>query len=262
MAIRTIVVGTKFAESGEQALLLARLTAQSTGAALWLVHAIEDEQSRPKCRQPLERLRRSCEVAGLTAQTSCERGTPWEIILRAAVAVHGDLIAVGNPVSSVGLLERSLGSTAERVVHQAPCSVIVSCGRLRDDYAGARIVVGIDFSPHSIEAARWSREVAAAIEGDVALVHIASEPTIGGLDTGARGRLEQLVVSEGLQPNTTVRALEGPIGDTLCQAVEELDAQLLFVGSRGQERTRGTTFGSTAQHCLRRSPVPVLVVRP
>ncbi|NNE19281.1 MAG: universal stress protein [Myxococcales bacterium] len=262
MAIRTIVVGTNLAESGEEALLLARLTARSTGAALWLVHAIEDEQSRPKCRQPLERLRRSCEGAGVTTQTSCEHGTPWDVILRAAVSVDGDLIAVGNPVGSVGLLGRSLGSTAERLVHQAPCSVVVSCGRLRDDYAGARIVVGIDFSPHSIEAARWSRDVAAGIEGDVALVHIASEPTIGGLDSGARRRLEELVVSEGLEPNTTVRALQGPIGETLCQAVEELEAQLLFVGSRGQERTRGTTFGSTAQHCLRHSPVPMLAVRP
>ena len=243
-------------------MLLARLTVQSTGAALWLVHAVEDEQLRSTCRQPLERLRESCEAAGLKAQTSCEFGTPSEVILRTAIAVHGDLIAIGNPVSSVGAGERSLGSTAERVVHQAPCSVVVSRGRLRDDYAGARIVVGVDFSPHSIEAARWARDVAAAIEGDVALVHITSEPTVGGLDTGARRRLEQLVLKEGLPSTTAVRALEGPIGDTLCQAVEELDGQLLFVGTRGQERTRGSTFGSTAQHCLRHSPVPVLAVRP
>jgi nucleotide-binding universal stress UspA family protein len=267
MAIRTIVVGTNLAESGERALLLARLTAQSTGATLWLVHAIEgeslsDAQPPPNCRGPLERQRKACEAEGLRVQTSCETGTPWEVILRTAVAVHADLIAVGEPATGVGLPERSLGSTAERVVNQAPCSVIVSCGRLRDDYARACIAVGIDFSPHSIEAARWARDVAAAIGGDVALVHISPPPAIGSLDTGARPRLEQLVVSEGLRPNTKIRVLEGPIGSTLCGAVEELEADLLFVGSRGQGRVRGTSLGSTSQHCLCRSPVPVLAVRP
>ena len=266
MAIRTIVVGTDFAESAERALRLARLTAQSTGATLWLVHAVEEEGPdcgpSSNCREPLEKQRKACEAAGLSAQTACELGTPWDVILRSAVAVHADLIAVGEPASEVGLPERSLGSTAERVVNQAPCSVVVSCGRLRDDYAGARIAVGIDFSPHSVEAARWARDVAAAVEGDVALMHIAPEAAAGGLDTGTRQRLEQLIVSEGLGPNTTIRVLEGPINSTLCDGVEELGADLLFVGSRGEGRGRGTMLGSTSQHCLHRSPVPVLAVRP
>ena len=267
MAIRTIVVGTDFTESAERALLLASLTARSTGATLWLAHAVESEglpDGRPpqSCRGPLERQRQACEAAGLSAQTSCELGTSGDVILRSAVAVHADLIAVGKRASDPGLPERSLGSTAEHVVNQAPCSVVVSCGRLRDDYAGARVAVGIDFSPHSIEAVRWARDVAAALEGDVALVHISSEPAAGSLDTGAHPRLEQLVVNEGLQPNTTIRVLEGPVGPMLCRAVEELGADLLFVGSRGQGRARGTRLGSTSQHCLRRSPVPVLAVRP
>ena len=72
--------------------------------------------------------------------------------------------------------ERLLGSTAERVVRQAPCSVLVSCGRLREDYTGARIAVGVDFSAHGLEAVRWARDVAEGIDGEVALLCVVPHP--------------------------------------------------------------------------------------
>ena len=172
MAIKTSVVGTDLGESGRRAMQLAVRTAEATHATLWLVHASEMGlehswrdlpigarsaahalRQRLKGRfesalQELENERRECESAGLTCQTSCEEGAPWETILRTAVSVNADLIAVGDATGSVGLPERLLGSTAERVVRQAPCSVLVSCGRLRDDYKNARIAVGVDFSAH------------------------------------------------------------------------------------------------------------------
>ena len=258
MGIRTVVVGVDLGESGARALRLASDTAHATKATLWLVHAAEEGDVPPA----LEQARRACEAAGLTAQTSCERGEPWETILRTSVAVHADLIAVGDSASSSALGERRLGSTAEKVLQDAPCSVLVSRGRLRDDYRGARIVVGVDFSPHSIEAARWARDVAAAIEGQVVLVHVQSDEAAESRRSGVISRLEQLVLSEGLLSGTDVHALAGPAGSTLCEWVERMGADLLFVGCRGLERQRGTTLGSVSQYCLRNSHVPVLAVRP
>jgi nucleotide-binding universal stress UspA family protein len=298
MAIKTIVVGTDLGESGHRAMQLAIPTARATNATLWLVHASEVGlehawrdlpivarsaahalRERLKGRfenslQELERERKRCEDLGVSCQTSCEEGPPWETILRTAVSVNADLIAVGDPVGAIGLPERLLGSTAERVVRQAPCSVLVSCGRLRNDYRGARIAVGIDFSAHGIEAVRWARDVAHAIEGEVALLYVVPHPitesmmpnewpsVLQGLASTARSRLEQLVVSEGLKANTTVHVLDGPIGKMLCNATADIRADLLFVGCRGQGRLRGMMLGSASQYCLRYSPVPVLAVRP
>jgi nucleotide-binding universal stress UspA family protein len=188
--------------------------------------------------------------------------------------VNADLIAVGDPVGAIGLPERLLGSTAERVVRQAPCSVLVSCGRLREDYAGARIAVGVDFSDHGIEAVRWARDVAEAIDGEVALFHVVPHPitetimpkewpsVLEGLASTARSRLDQLIASEGLKPSTTMQVLDGPVGKMLCNAAADVHADLLFVGCRGQGRLRGMMVGSSSQYCLRYSPVPVLAVRP
>ncbi|MGB5704877.1 MAG: universal stress protein [Polyangiales bacterium] len=298
MAIKTIVVGTDLGESGRRAMQLAVQTARATSATLWLVHASEVGlehawrdlplgarsaahalRQRLKGRfenslQELENERKQCEAAGLSCQTSCEEGAPWETILRTAVSVNADLIAVGDPVGAIGLPERLLGSTADRVVRQAPCSVLVSCGRLRDDYHGARVAVGVDFSAHGIEAARWARDVASAIDGEVALLHVVPHPitesmlpsewpsVLDGLSSSARSRLEQLIVSEGLKPDTSIRVLDGPVGKVLCNATAEAGADLLFVGCRGQGRLRGMMLGSASQYCLRYSPVPVLTVRP
>ncbi|MEM8609585.1 MAG: universal stress protein [Myxococcota bacterium] len=298
MAIRTIVVGTDLGESGQRAMQLAVPTAQATQAALWLVHAneiglehgwadlpvgarsaVQALRERFKGRlensmQSLETARRTCEEKGVQCHTSCEEGRPWETILRTAVSVNADLIAVGDPAGAVGLPERLLGTTAERVVRQAPCSVIVACGNIRKDYRGARIAVGVDFSTHGVEAARWARDVAAAVEGEITLIHVVPHPIVEnvlngewrsaleGLSSAAHSRLAQLVVSEGLPTSTQIRVLDGSIGKRLCNTAADMQADLLFVGSRGQGRLRGMMLGSTPQYCLRYSPVPVLAVRP
>jgi nucleotide-binding universal stress UspA family protein len=296
--IKTIVVGTDLGESGHRAMQLAIPTAQATGATLWLVHASEVGlehawrdlpiatrtaaqalRERLKGRfenslQELESERKRCEELGLSCQTSCEEGAPWETILRTAVSVNADLIAVGDPVGSIGLPERLLGSTAERVVRQAPCSVLVSCGRLHKDYAGGRVAVGVDFSAHGIEAVRWARDIAHAIDGAVALLHVVPHPitetimpsewpsVLEGLASAARSRLEQLIVTEGLKPNTTIHIMDGAVGKMLCNATADVNAVVLVVGCRGQGRLRGMMLGSASQYCLRYSPVPVLTVRP
>jgi nucleotide-binding universal stress UspA family protein len=276
----------------------SRFKAQATSATLWLVHASEEGvehawrdlplgarsaahalRQRLKGRfetslKELENERKECEAAGLSCQTSCEEGHPWETILRTAVSVNADLIAVGDPAGAIGLPERLLGSTAERVVRQAPCSVLVSCGRLRDDYHGACVAVGVDFSSHGIEAVRWARDVASAIDGEVALLHVVPHPitesvlpsewpsVLDGLSSAAHSRLEQLIVSEGLKPRTSIHMFDGSVGKKLCNATADIGADLLFVGCRGQGRLRGMMLGSTSQYCLRYSPVPVLAVRP
>ena len=273
-------------------------TARASGATLWLVHASEvglehawrdlplgartaaqalRERFKGRFENSLLELeaeRKRCEDLGLSCQSSCEEGRPWETILRTAVAVKADLVTVGDPVGALGLPERLLGSTAERVVRQAPCSVLVSCGRLRENYDGARIAVGVDFSDHGIEAVRWARDVAEAIDGEVVLFHVVPHPitesmlpkewpsVLEGLGAAARARLEQLVASEGLKPDTAIHVFDGPVGNVLCNATADIRADLLFVGSRGEGRLRGMRLGSASQYCLRYSPVPVLTVRP
>lgn len=53
----------------------------------------------------------------------CRLGPPAPTITDIAGELHADLVVVGS--HGYGLLERILGTTASRVVHHAPCDVLV-----------------------------------------------------------------------------------------------------------------------------------------
>jgi nucleotide-binding universal stress UspA family protein len=296
--LRSIVVGTDLGESGRRALQLAIPTARAAGAKIWLTHANEvglDHRHWPdlplgaqsavralrrrlrgryeNSMQALEAQRQECERAEVDCQLLCEEGQAWATILQSAVSTDAELIIVGDPVGTGGMPQRLLGSTSERVVLHAPCSVLVVCGRVRQDYDGARIAVGVDFSENGLEAVRWARDVARVTHGQITLIHVVPHPRLPnvvrqewtglleGVGTAARARMERLIAIEGLPADTKMEVLDGPVGKCLCDAAADMAADLLFVGTRGQDRLRGMLLGSTSQYCLRYSPVPVLTAR-
>ncbi len=296
--LRSIVVGTDLGASGHRALQLAIPTARAAGAKIWLTHANEvglDHRHWPdlpigaqsavralrkrlrgrfeNSMQALEAEREECENVGVECQLLCEEGQAWETILQAAVSTDAELIIVGDPAGAGGMPQRLLGSTSERVVRHAPCSVLVVCGRVRQDYGGARIVVGVDFSKSGLEAIRWARDVAQVTDGEITLIHVVPHPRLSsvmrqewtglleGVGAAARARMTRIAAVEGLPTDTKIEVRDGPIGKCLCDATAEAEADLLFVGTRGQDRLRGVLLGSTSQYCLHYSPVPVLTAR-
>ena len=53
----------------------------------------------------------------------------------------------------------------------------------------------------------------------------------------------------------------GSAGEALCRLAEELDADVVVVGSRGRGASRRALMGSVSTHVVNNSPKPVLVVR-
>ena len=59
----------------------------------------------------------------------------------------------------------------------------------------------------------------------------------------------------------TPHVARGPVVDNIVSAVSELDADLIVVGSRGHGAISGVMLGSVSHALIRRSPVPVTIVR-
>ncbi len=53
----------------------------------------------------------------------------------------------------------------------------------------------------------------------------------------------------------------GSAGDALCRLADELDADVVVVGSRGRGAIRRALMGSVSTHVVNNCPKPVLVVR-
>jgi nucleotide-binding universal stress UspA family protein len=137
-----------------------------------------------------------------------------------------------------------------------------------------RILVGVDGSPESVEAARQAARLSA---GELTLLAAwrLPPPTTGGLGApsgyaevdeepyrkAASDAAEEArrVLGNG-QP--VVKVVRAVAWEALLDEVEDADRSLVAVGSHGQSRMRGIVLGSTTTELVHKAPCPVLVVRP
>jgi nucleotide-binding universal stress UspA family protein len=140
--IRNILVPTDFSQDAELAVVTAHhlLAGLEQDAKLILLHAfnlpieytaygpiptsisyLQDAglEAERRLYDMAEQLRRE----GLTVETVAREGDPAHVIAEEAQARGADLIAMGTR-GHTGLRHLFLGSTAERVVEQAPCPVM------------------------------------------------------------------------------------------------------------------------------------------
>ena len=140
--IKRILVATDFSVGANAALQHACATARAFGATLDVLHVVSDpleqapttaegyalpddfnQQLEAKVRShAMEALAKTCGT-WLAVEVLIRHGTPSDEILKTAKERRTDLIVVGR--HGHRLLERVfLGTTAERVVREAPCPVL------------------------------------------------------------------------------------------------------------------------------------------
>jgi nucleotide-binding universal stress UspA family protein len=134
-----------------------------------------------------------------------------------------------------------------------------------------QIVVGVDGSPHSIAALRWSLDQAASRGGSVTAVLAWQVPFVSIPGAFDRAELEQgyrefliSTVSEVAPapqvPLDTVLA-EGDPAQSLVTAAADAAADLLVLGIRGRSPIAGLMMGSVSQACAASASCPVVLVK-
>lgn len=139
MNLTRIVVATDFSDNSLPALETALSLAQETGAELHIVHVVEVtgvaageilpvadalEALHRGARRQLSSLVPSNYPSDLTVQTVSLAGKPASEIALYAKAAKADMIVLGTH-GRKGLSRMLLGSTAEQLLREAPCQVLV-----------------------------------------------------------------------------------------------------------------------------------------
>lgn len=205
------------------------------------------------------------------------RGSAAAEIVGAAVAWSADLIVVGSRGHNA-LETMLLGSVAEEVIDRSPIPVLVArLPRLR------RMVVGVDGSPASTAAVDFVIDHLPGAEIEATVVDVAPPAYPWWLGLGAADpRTYELVLeaSEAVRQNETIAAdaatrrfaharfdtrhlrRAGDAADEIVHAAEDVGADTIVVGSRGQTGVVRMIVGSVARQVLRHAPQSVLVVHP
>ena len=168
-------------------------------------------------------------------------GFAGHALIDAAAHERTTLIAVGSHGQrrAEGIL---LGSTATLLLHDAPCSVLLT--RETAHLIPRRVVVGVDGSPESAAAYSVARYLAGRFDADVTVVVAEGKKLI---DLAAISQ----ILGDGFHvvPDEPVHAL----------TAASAGADLLVVGSRGLHGLK--SLGSVSERVAHRAPCSALIVR-
>ena len=213
----------------------------------------------------------------VSIDSSC--GSPaWELIAKAD-EWKPDLIIVGSHGrSAVGRFV--LGSVSQRVLTEARCSVRIARGRVAEPNSPVRIILGVDGSPPSLNAARAlaSRRWPSCTEVRVVVVDDPLFPDYLGVIPPLKkiideDRVEEriwvekisteptaILLAAGLEVSSLLR--QGDPKTELPKAAEEWGADCIFVGSAGfSNRFERFVLGSVSAAVATRAHCSVEVVR-
>ena len=210
-----------------------------------------------------------------------ERGVPHREIVRVADDEGADLIVMPTH-GRTGMQHMIFGSTAEKVVRLAPCPVLTVCPKEPPHpLTPERILLATDFSDTADQALKEALALACRYRAALTLLHVVtlwdSDPANPAwrfpavpaeyresvVDVaqeqleGRRARCQE----ESLELDTLLVRGFDPAAEIVRVAVEDLDADLIVMGTHGHTGLAHALLGSIAEKVVRSSPRPVLTIR-
>ena len=282
MQLNVILHPTDFSESASHSLRLAVHLATSHQARLLIFHAdslhgehLEAEAGALDRYAATARDLMEHDVAGSGSAVEVSQGRtvlPFDGIMEAAADQRPDLIVIGTHGHS-RFSRLLMGSTAEKVLRHAPCSVLtVRAGTpIPEDGQFRKILVPVDFS----ESASVGLDGARAIRADEStlyLVHVvdpAPPMYLAGnvssyfeLDPDLKNRIEKnLRTWSGDIPGSKIVITEGNPALEVARISEDLGVDLVVMSTDGLTGAEHLLVGSVTERVGRFAPVPVLAMR-
>jgi nucleotide-binding universal stress UspA family protein len=142
-----------------------------------------------------------------------------------------------------------------------------------------RILVPVDFSPHSEKAVRYAMTLANRFGARVSLLHVVEDPFVTGawqaeafvpnmpelLDVLAKAAQSQMaelqtrVAAQGVALTTTI--IKGQPAGAIVDEATAGDFDLIVMGTHGRTGLSHAFLGSIAERVVQKAPCAVLTVR-
>jgi nucleotide-binding universal stress UspA family protein len=290
---RNIVVPTDFSALADAAAARAATLARLDGAAVHVVHALTlplvvnpyeftvptqvGEDLRRAAHEKLEQVRKAIEAQGVaTVTVNCSESVdPVASIADAVRSNAADLVVMGTH-GRRGLQHAFLGSVAERTLRTLDPPVLA----VKEDPESAakpiaKIVLAVDFSPHSDRAVEITARLAARLSASVDVIHVLDlpidfNPYLSDLGVELERRIEadvsvqlerirERLEQRGIRVDTQFR--RGHPDAVITDVARQIGCELIVMGTRGRSGLSHVLLGSVAERTLRTAPCSVLCVK-
>jgi len=284
---RRILAGVDFSAGSRDALAGAARLARLCGADLHVVHVVDPRLASAAAQSGIdladeatrELTSFACAVVAHAADPPrfhVVRGESAAAIEDVADREEADLIVVGK--HGLGGDERhTFGATVEGLLRRARRSVLVvpsgwtpdPSERLTPERIGP-IVVGVDLTEPSLEAAAAGARLAATLRSETVLVHVVSplatlarwhgpaEAAVRVRECESKRDLELILPTIAAVAPASLQIHVGAIAQTLVQAAVTRAGAILVLGRQNRPHEYGPP-GAIAYRALTLSDVPILV---
>lgn len=277
-----LLVATDFSVRSDRALRRASLIAHKTGASLTVVHVVDvdrpakliaaDEAAASATLEELTQTLR--DVDGLDAGWLVRTDDIYAGILSAADEIAADLIVVGPHRKRIS--DVFVGTIAERVVRRSTRPLLVA---IEDPSAHHRgTLLALDFDEASSFAARQALAMGVFDNTEVVAMHVfdapaahlmkrSLEPTVR-VETyieeerkAAARKLESLLAELDLPPTCrSVVSIKGSPARTILETAQELDSDLIVLGTNQRKGFERILVGSVTADVIRDAHRDVLII--
>jgi nucleotide-binding universal stress UspA family protein len=276
---KRILVALSLTEGRDPAFERALALAKTSGAELYLLHAVPAD--RPFSYRAAARLRRSidlrerAEAAGVKVRMAEQHGDPAEIIVLHADARPVDLIVMSS-ARRTGWARLRQPSVAERVLRRTKRpTLVVPADDSVEGSAFENVLVATDLSPASRSLIESSLQVVGGDDREVTVLHAVDTIEAAGAArnrarwvvpeyrshvlSDARRQLEDVMpprLGTGVKPQLRVAA--GSPAEAINGHAADVNADLIVMG----RSMRFMHLGSTAVRVLRTTNRALLIVPP
>jgi nucleotide-binding universal stress UspA family protein len=248
------------------------------------------EETRKQLEQRLRTIASKCGLSP-SDKTHFREGAPaFDVVCGLAAEIPADLLVVPTRASK-GIKRFFLGSTAERLIQHSPCPILVdrkSAAQLSFNNSLPvgqalridKILVPVDFSDCSREGLRYAIEFARKFAAKITVLHVLdpgySEPkdmrTMQHLGGFAGASVRRVLKEVRQEMRKFVRSVAfgrtkanseitiGPPVEQISDFARANDFDLIITSTHGLTGFKHVLIGSIAEHLVRQSRVPILVV--
>ena len=267
------------AKTGAQVTFLAAVMPDYSRFAGGPEEKTEGEFVYDDARERLRQFRDEAESRGVTSDIVCTCGAPSHELIRAVVESDHDLVLVGSHRRH-GPQRVILGSTGKKLMRDCPCPVWATSPH--EGGAVRTILAATDFSEVSDRAVELAASLADQFDAELHIFHSVpafADSTYRGIplpamegdswqaraDVHAREELDDVLSRLSLTESIDEahqHLATGPAHLTIQAAVQNLNVDLLVMGTAARHGLSGLVIGNTAERLLPRLTCSVLAVKP
>ena len=269
--MKSIIVGTDFSEGSYVALEIATDIARALQVGIKLIWVqqermlVGDEEREMLRRLAEEKMQRLCDkytekMGSLGIRCEALNGRIPTTIAEQARKEHAPMIVIGTNGAS-GFEKYWMGSTAVRIVQEAPCPTL----SIRQGYDFhkrlERIVVPIRVSTSSREKIRPACMMARIFGAEVHVLGLLDMPAEEAtLNAYVKQSTDYLAAEQIPHQSTIVRSSNAC--DSILDYATKIKADLLVIHTEQDKFLSQLFLGTNAQQIVHKSQIPVLSLHP